>query len=97
MDTLMLWEVDDSLTPQDQEERFKQMMSNLESVKAAVDSGNLKMWGMSPGGGYGYAIAEADGKEMLAMCSQDMPQIKFKVKPMLSIDEVIDVMKGMQQ
>jgi len=47
MTTLILWEANDSLMPIDREERRKLIMSMLENVKKSVDSGEMKMWGVS--------------------------------------------------
>ena len=93
MITLMLWETNDSLTPTDPEERKKFNMSNLQRIKEGVDTGRLKMWGISPGGGSGFAITEAEGKELLAMTSMWSPYVTFEVAPMLSAAEAIESMK----
>ena len=97
MMTLILWESNVSLFPLDPKERTKLIMSMAEKVKSQVDSGKTKMWGISTGGDHGFAITEGDGKEVFATTAAYSPYIKFKIKPMLSIDEMIEVMKGMQQ
>ena len=97
MMTLILWEVNMSLFPSDPEERRKLIMSMAEKVKGDVDSGKTKMWGISTGGGRGFSVSEGDGKEIYAVTAGFTPYIKFKVKPMLSVDEMIEVMKGMEQ
>ncbi len=97
MMTLILWEADMSLFPSDPEERTKVIMSMAEEVKSNIDSGKTKMWGISTGGGRGFSVTEGDGKEVFAATSGYTPYIKFKAKPMLSIDEMIEVMKEMQQ
>jgi len=83
--------------PTDPEERMKLIQSQIEMTKKAVDSGQIKMWGISPGGGSGFSVTEGDAKEIFAGTAMYAPYTKFVVKPMLSIDEVIDVMKGMQR
>lgn len=97
MTTLILWEANESLMPTDQEERVALIMSMLEGVKTDLASGNLKMWGISSGGGNGYSISEQNAKEIFALIMKYTPYITFKVKPMLSVDEMIDVMKTLQQ
>jgi len=96
MTTLILWEANDSSMPIDREERRKLIMSMLESVKKSLDSGDTKMWGISAGGGNGYSITDRSAKEVFANTMKYAPYIKFQVKPMLSADEMIDVMKEMQ-
>ncbi len=83
--------------PADPQERMKLIMSHIEMTKKDLDSGVVKMWGVSPGGGQGFSIAEGDAKELMAGTMKYTPYYKFGVKPMLSIDEVIDAMKSMQQ
>jgi hypothetical protein len=86
-----------SAFPSDPEERMKLMMSLGEDVKKSLASGETKMWGMSVGGGKGFSISEGDPKDIFTRAARLMPLVKFKVKPMLTIDEVMDVMKEMQQ
>ncbi len=93
---LIPWEADMSAFPSDPEGRMKLLMSMGEDVKKNLASGEYKMWGLSAGGGKGFAIREGDPKDILADATRLSPFIKFKVKPMLTIDEAMDVMKGMQ-
>ena len=92
MTTLMLWETDDSLVPKDPEERKKFHLVNLERIKEGINTGRLKMWGISPAGGSGFAITEAEGKELLAMTASWSPYVSFEIAPMLSADEAIEAM-----
>jgi hypothetical protein len=96
MTTLVLWEADNSLSPRDPEERMKHVVSMLEAVKKSVDKGQMKMWGMSPGGGYGYCIMEQSGNELFAQLAPYYPYVQFKIKPMISVDEVLGTLKAMQ-
>jgi len=101
MVTLILWEVNWSIVAReftaDPEENEKYRMSNLERIKKDIDSGVIKMWGMSPAGGRGFMVFEGDEKELFAQLQKAAPRFKYKVKPMLSIDEVIATLKGIQQ
>ena len=97
MATLILWEANQSLMPIDKKERGKLILSMLESVKNDIDSGEIKMWGVSSGGGNGYSITERSPKEVFAVTMKYAPYINFEVKPMLSVDEMFDVIKEMQQ
>ena len=94
---LILWEGDESVMPKDPEERGKLHASMLEMTKKALDSGEIKMWGLSATGSCGFTVTDRDPKELLANSMKYAPYIKSEAKPMLSIDEVADVMKGMQQ
>jgi DNA primase len=97
MINLMLWETNDSLFPLDPEERMKLIISMAENVKAELDSGVIKTWGISAAGGRGFSISEEDPKAIYARTSRFFPFIKFEIIPMLSIDEMINTMKEMQQ
>ncbi|GAF99642.1 unnamed protein product [marine sediment metagenome] len=96
MPTLILWEMNESLIPSVPEERKKASMANLERVKEGVKAGRIKMWGISPGGNNGFSITEAEGKELFAITATWAPYVRFKIKPMISADEAIEALKGMQ-
>ena len=72
-------------------------MSMAEGVKKDIDSGATKMWGVSVVGGRGFSITESDPKEIYARVSAYMPYIEFDIQPMLTVDEMIDISKNMQQ
>jgi hypothetical protein len=93
---LILMEVDQSLFPKDPEEKIKMMASFMEIGKKDLESGELKMLGMSPDGQHGFVISNQDIKTIYTKAQILAPYTKCKVMPMLSIDEVMDVMKGMQ-
>ena len=93
---LITWKANMSLFPTDQEERTKLTMSWTEKMKKDLDSGKVKMWGISIGGGKGFSVVEGSGKEIFADSMFYTPYLKSKVKPMLSFDEWMDAMKGMQ-
>ena len=94
---LILWEGDGALMPKDPKERDKLVMGWTERVKKDLESGDTKMWGVSIGGGQGFSITEVDPKDIYAKASTYMPYIKFDIRPMLTIDEMIETMKGMQK
>ena len=96
MTTLILWEANEYSMPIDQEERVKLIMFMLESVKKDMENGDLKMWGISSGGGNGYGISERSANEIFAVLMKYTAYIRFEVKPMISLDEMIGVMKEMQ-
>jgi hypothetical protein len=97
MISLILWEADNTLFPADPEERMKLIMSMAEMVKKDLESKKSIMWGISAGGGQGFSVSEKEPKEIYALTAPYFPYIKFEVMPMLSIDEMIDTMKSMQQ
>jgi len=93
---LILMKIDPSLYPKDPEEQTKLMASNMEMTKKDLDSGELKMVGMSPDGHSGFVISNQDVKTIYKKAQILSPHVKLKVKPMLSFDEMMDIMKEMQ-
>ena len=93
---LILWEANSALMPTNPQERMKLIVSHTEMTKKDLESGDVKMWGVSPGGGRGFSITEGDAKEIMTGTMKYAPYYNFEIKPMLSIDEVMDAMKGMQ-
>lgn len=94
---LIIWEMDRTHTSTDPAERMKHTLMMCEMVKKNMSSGTLKMWGLNPGGNSGFGISGADEKEIFAMAAQYIPYVKFKVEPMLDIDDVIATLKSAQQ
>ena len=48
-------------------------------------------------GGHGFSISELSEKEQFALMMKYTPYIKFEVNPMLSADEMIEVMQEKMQ
>jgi hypothetical protein len=94
---LITWEMERSHAPADPEERIKHTMAMCEMVKKSMESGQLKMWGVNPGGNHGFAITDSDEKEILAGNTRYIPHVKFKVESMLEIDELISVLSDFQK
>jgi len=93
---LILMETDPSLLPKDPEEKMKIIGSMMEMGKKDLESGELEMIGMSPDGRNGFVISNQDAKTIYTKTQIMAPYTKCKVKPMLSFDEAMDVMKEMQ-
>jgi hypothetical protein len=94
---LITWEMDRSHAPADPAERLKLTMTLADMVKKSTDSGKMKMWGINPGGNHGFSVTDGDEKDIFAMVARYIPHVKFRVESMLSIDEVIGILKTMQQ
>ena len=93
---LILWEMDRSFAPVDPTERMKHTMTLLEMVKKGLAEGHLKMWGMNPGANHGFAVTDTDEKDIFATVAQYIPHVKFEVEPMLSVEEIMETLKGLQ-
>ena len=95
MKKLTLWEINSSLMPTDPGERMKLIRTMLEMVKKDVDSGEIE-WGASPSGKRGYVVSEQDEKEIYAKAMIFSPYATFEVLPIISVDEAIEAVKGIQ-
>ncbi len=93
--TLNLWEMDTSRMPTDPNERAALLGKLIEMTKKMMAEGQILDWGILAGGGGGYAIAEGTEADALKRVMQFTPYIKFQVQPVLSIDEVAEVMKSL--
>jgi len=93
---LILLEYNLSLLPKDLEERMKIFGPFMEIGKKDIESGELAMVGMSPDGRHGFVISNQDPKTIYTKTQMMIPYVKSKVKPMLSLDEAMGVLKEMQ-
>ena len=94
---LILWESNPAAYPSDPDERMKIYMSNIEKVKKDLKSGDVLMWGINVAGGSGFTITKDDPKQSFANSMIYTPYIKAEVRPMLSLDEMMEVMQAMQK
>jgi hypothetical protein len=85
----MRWQLDPLFTPHSPEERVKLWLTMLEMAKADLRSGSLTDWGICSDSSAGYCIAETDEKTLHATILKWMPYIRFDVKPVLTVDQVI--------
>jgi len=92
---LTLWEMDTSKTPVDPKEQATLYGKQLEMVKKQLAEGLINDWGIFAGGGGGYAIGEGDATDVFKGVLPFSPYAKFKTQPVLSVDEVAEVMKSM--
>ena len=93
---LIIAEMNLSLLPKDPEEKMKILAPSIEMTKKDLDSGELKMFGQSPDGQIAFAVSVQDPKTIYTKALILAPYAKIKVKPMLSMDELVDAMKKMQ-
>ena len=93
---LNLWEMDMSRMPADPSERMALLGKQLETTKKMLDEGRISDWGLFAGGGAGYGIGPADAAEVLKNIMVFVPYVKFHSHPVLSIDEVAEVMRSMK-
>ena len=68
----------------------------MEMGKKDLENGELAMAGFSPDGRHAFAIINQDPKTIYTKTQTMVPYVKSKVKPMLSLDEAMDIMKETQ-
>jgi hypothetical protein len=92
---LVLWEGVPGTMPIDPKQRAEVLGKTMELTKQGLNSGQVKDWGIFPGGNAGYAIGEGTDADMLKGSMQFSPYFKFTVHPVLSLQQVAEVMKSM--
>ena len=92
---LYLWEMDNSKISTDPNERAALIGKQIEMTKKSLGEGQITDWGLFAGGDAGYAIGEGTAMDSFKGTMQFTPYVKFQVHPVLSIDEVAEVMKSM--
>lgn len=91
------WWLEPTKVPVDAEQRAKVWLSTLDVLKASLNAGVTKDWGMAAGGDFGYIISEAANEaELFARLLMWMPYAHFEVVPMLTVDQAIEAIKKRQ-
>ena len=92
---LLLWEVDPTRTPEDPKERQQQWLAFQNTVVDQLKNAGLKDWGEYVGEINGYAIFEGTEVELAILTSLWVPFVKFKVRSVITIEQVIQATKAM--
>ncbi|MEM0053081.1 MAG: DUF3303 family protein [Nitrososphaeria archaeon] len=88
------WWLEPTKVPTNAEERLNGWMLMLEAIKADLNVGAMKDWGIAAGGDFGYAISEAkDEAALFARLLKYIPFAHFEVVPILTADQAIEVIK----
>lgn len=90
---LIKWQLNPLMTPADPEERAKLWLSMLEMVKAELNSGESIDWGEYCDASGGYSISEGNDADLFTGVLRWMPYIIFDVKPVLTVDQVMESVK----
>jgi len=92
---LMIWDLNLALTPVDPKERGAGFGLLLSMVKQDIEKGLSKDWGNFVGEGSGYCIVEGSEVEINKMVQQYAPYVTFKTHPVVSLEQVGEVIKSM--
>jgi hypothetical protein len=95
---LTLWETDTTRVSESPEEQILHDTMLVNMVKEDLESGKTLDWGMFAGGELrGYCIDEGTELEITMMNMRYVPYIKFKMYPILSVNQVEEMMKALSQ
>jgi hypothetical protein len=75
------------------EQRVKFAIQALEQIKVEVDAKVISDWGFFTDASGGYAIWDTDKETLFAALFQERPYILCEVRPVLSVEESIEVLK----
>ena len=89
----MKWQIDTTKTPVNPEERMKLWLSMLEMVKADLEAGVIKDWGICGDASCGYAFSELSAEDLYTALLKWMPYINFDIKPVLNVNQTIESIK----
>ncbi|MBS7635009.1 DUF3303 family protein [Candidatus Bathyarchaeota archaeon] len=88
------WWLEPTKVPVEAEQRAKGWLSMLQMVKADLNAGVMKDWGMAAGGDFGYAISEAANEaELFTRLLKYIPYAHFEVIPVLTVDQTMESIK----
>ena len=92
---LLTWELNIALTSVDAKERKDSYALLSAVVKQDIKSGLTKDWGMFVGEGSGYCVIEGSEVEVNKMTTQYGPYVIFKTHPIISIEQVDEVISSL--
>jgi hypothetical protein len=93
---LVLWKLDASKLPEKPEEQISLYIKQLNMVKEDLTKNKLD-WGLFAGSNSGYSIVEGTEQEIDFTSLKYQPYVKFKVYPVLSVDQVLENIKKLSQ
>jgi Domain of unknown function (DUF3303) len=92
---LMIWDLNLELTPVNPKERGTGYELLMALVKQDIEKGLSKDWGNFVGEGSGYCIVEGSEVEINKMVQQYAPYVRFKTHPVVSVEQVDEVIKSL--
>ena len=91
----MTWEIDTSKVPISREERAAAWGPMVAMVKQGMEDGRIIEWGAFVGEMAGYSIAEGTEIEVSAFNQQWVPFVNFKVHPVVTVDEMEEIIANL--
>jgi|SRR5450759_1881124 hypothetical protein len=96
---LTLWELDTTKLPEKPEEQLALYIEQLNMIKEEFKKKNPHMldWGLFAGRNQGYSVCEGTEQEIDFALLKYGPYVKFKVYPLLSVDQELENLKKLSQ
>lgn len=92
---LLMWRLDPARVPADPRERAAGWTGLMAMVKQDLEKGTSKDWGTFVGEGSGYVIVEGTETEISIMTQQYSPYVQFETHPVMSADQIEDMLKAL--
>ena len=94
---LLLWEIDRDKVPVDRKERAALWGPMIETVKQEMKEGTCLDWGAYAGGMKGYSIEEGDEMTISNTAQSYIPYVTFEVHPILSVDQMAQLVDNLNK
>ena len=92
---LVLWKMDKSRLPVNPRERAAGFTPLVAMVKHGMEMGQVRDWGAFTGEGRGYEVFEGTELELELQIQQYIPLVDFKVYPLLSLNQIEEMIAAM--
>lgn len=90
---LVMWEADETKIPVDPNLRREGWLGAIAMTKEEIKSGLAKDWGCFLGEPRGFTLEEGTEEQVMASALKYIPFFRFKVIPIMSIDDVEKAIK----
>ena len=94
---LVSWEVDATKVPADHKERAALWGSMVQGIRKQMAAGMTKDWGVFAGGLQGFSVHEGDEMTVSKMVQNYMPYVTFSVHPILSIEQMEELLETLKK
>jgi hypothetical protein len=93
---IMLWEYNVGFCPLEMKDKVSQWITLTKTVKKMLKSGEIKEWAHYAGESGGYVIVEGNDQDVLKLEAAYLPFINFTSKPVLNLDQCLEVWKSLK-
>ena len=94
---LMLWELDQTKVPANPKERAALWGPMVQMVKQQIAQGGTTDWGVFAGEMRGFSIAEGDEMTVANSVQKYLPYVTFTVHPIISVDQMAEVIENLKK